>query len=163
MDTNEDIKFNNDWCVLYHHSLDDWTVGGYRKIFDISTMSDFWHFHNNIDCIGGINNLHFFMFRKGITPIYEDKKNCDGGSWSMLVAMSNAYEVWEELAMHLVGETMTNDPLSITGISINVKSDVSVIRIWNNNRHNNSVSMLPKIKHLQSDIIYKHHPTYNRR
>lgn len=163
MDNNVDIKFNDTWYLLYHHTLDDWTIGGYRKIFEISTMREFWEVHNNIDCIGGINNLHFFLFRKGISPIYEDKKNENGGSWSMLTSMSNAYEVWEDLAMRLVGETITSNPSSITGISINVKSDVSVLRIWNNNRHNSSISQLPKIKHIQGNILYKDHPIQRKR
>ena len=54
MDNNEEIKFNCQWDVWYHHSLDDWSVAGYRKIFEIKTVKDFWNFHNNIGCLGGL-------------------------------------------------------------------------------------------------------------
>jgi len=61
----------------------------------------------------------------------------------------------------LIGETLSTNPLSITGISINVKSDVSVIKIWNNNKGSNSASQLAKIPNLQSEIIYRQHKLVN--
>jgi|SaaInlV_150m_DNA_3_1039698.scaffolds.fasta_scaffold68230_1 hypothetical protein len=157
----DDIKLNCQWDVWYHHSLNNWLIGGYRKIFEIKTMRDFWEFHNNIDCLGGINNLHFFIMRAGITPIYEDIKNRAGGTWSMLAPMQKAYASWEHVAVKLIGETLSTNPLSITGISINVKSDVSVIKIWNNNKGSNSASQLAKIPNLQSEIIYRQHKLVN--
>ena len=164
MDSNTEIKFNSHWDLWYHHTLDDWTIGGYRKIFTIKTVADFWNVFNNIDCLGGINNVHYFLMRKGITPTYEDPKNEFGGTWSMLTSSDKdkAYETWEFLATRLVGETLVDDPLSITGLSINVKSDMSVIKIWNNNTSQNSVTKLPKIPNLQSDIIYKKHQVKRR-
>jgi hypothetical protein len=157
MDNNEDIKFNCAWNVWYHHSLDDWTIGGYRKIFEIKTVRDFWLFHNNIGCLGGINNLHFFIMRDGITPIYEDKKNCYGGTWSMLVPLNKVNSTWISVAAKLMGETLSNNPLTITGISTNVKSDVGVVKIWNNNKMSSNASQLENIPNVQSDIIYKQH------
>ena len=53
LDLGEKYQFANNWDVWYHHSLNDWTVSGYRKIFSILNIKTFWDFHNNIDCIGG--------------------------------------------------------------------------------------------------------------
>lgn len=157
MDKEEEIYLNTPWSIWYHHSLDDWSIGGYRNIHTIKTVNDFWRFFNNIECIGGINNLHFFMMREGITPRYEDKGNMYGGSWSMLVPMQKAYDLWETICVGLIGETLIQDSLSVTGVSINVKNGISVIKIWNNNKQKNDIRQLPQFKNLSSEIIYRQH------
>lgn len=153
----EEINLNNSWCVWYHHSLNDWSIAGYRNIHTIKTINDFWKFFNNIDCIGGINNLHFFLMREGITPRYEDRANMYGGSWSMLVPMQKAYELWETISVKMIGETLVDDPMSITGLSINVKNGISVMKIWNNDKMKNNTRQLPPLKNLSSEIIYRSH------
>lgn len=64
LNLGDKYQFNTNWEIWYHHSLNDWSVNGYKKIWNINNIKTFWEFHNNIDCIGGINNLHFFMMRK---------------------------------------------------------------------------------------------------
>jgi hypothetical protein len=159
IDLGEKYQFNTGWDVWYHHSLNDWSIGGYRKIFSISNIKNFWDFHNNIECIGGINNLHFFMMRKGITPIYEDTKNRNGGVWSILVPMAKAYDVWEEISAGMCGEYLIKDMAMITGLSINFnsKNNVSVIKIWNNDRIKNDISILPQFLKQYGNIIYRKH------
>lgn len=168
LDLGDKYRFDTQWDIWYHHSLNDWTINGYRKIFSINNIKDFWDFHNNIECIGGINNLHFFMMRKNITPIYEDMKNRNGGVWSMLVPIESSYNVWEEIAAAMCGEYLVRDMNLITGLSINLKSSnnggsktstpISVIKIWNNDRTKNDVSILPTFIKPYGNIIYKKHP-----
>lgn len=157
MDNKDDIELNSQWDIWYHHSIDDWNIKAYRKIFEIKTVNEFWKFFNNIDCLGGINNLHFFMMRQGITPIYEDQKNRNGGVWSMLTQPNKSYSLWETIAVKMIGETLVKDSLSITGLSINLKNGIPVIKIWNNDKTKSSVSFLPALPHLTSDIVYRHH------
>jgi len=158
IDLGEKYQFNTAWDIWYHHSLNDWSVGGYRNIdLTISNIKNFWDFHNNINCIGGINNLHFFMMRKGITPIYEDTRNRNGGCWSILVPINESYEVWERIAVGLCGETLIKDNSIITGLSINQKSNVAVIKIWNNDRTKNDPTVLPSFIRRYGNIIYQKH------
>lgn len=158
MDNNDDIKLHCVWDLWFHHTLNDWTIGGYRKICTISTVGQFWGFFNNINCIGGINNMHYFLMRQGITPIYEDIKNRFGGTWSLLTTPDDAYKTWIFLATKMIGETLVNDSTSVTGLSINIKSEMSVIKIWNNNKTQSNNLQLPvDIPHLKSNIIYRNH------
>lgn len=161
MDNNGDIKLNCEWDLWWHppHEYnDDWTIKGYTHINTFSTLGQYLLFFNNINCIGGINFGHYFLMRKGITPIYEDEKNKFGGAWSMLTTVDDSYNTCMFLTDGLVGETLTTDMMSLTGLSINVKSEMSVIKIWNNNRMNNDVNQLPKdIPNLKSSIIYRNH------
>lgn len=158
MDNNDDIKLNCAWDLWFHHTLDDWTIGGYRKIYTITTVGQFWVFFNNLSCIGGINNMHYFLMRQGITPIYEDVRNRFGGTWSLLTTPDDAYKTWIFLATRMIGETLTDDSMSITGLSINMKSGMSVIKIWNNNKsQSNNVQLPGDIPHLKSNVIYRNH------
>ena len=72
-------KFNSEWNLWYHHELNNWRVDGYRKIFHVKNIKEFWDLHNNIDCLGGITNQHFFLMRDNILPIWEDSANRNGG------------------------------------------------------------------------------------
>lgn len=153
----EEHVLNTPWEIWYHHTLNDWSISGYRKIFTISTIKDYWDIHNKIDYIGGITNLNFFMMRKNITPIWEDPKNRHGGCWSVLIPLNKTYEVWELLTSYMIGETITTEPEIVTGISINVKNNVSVIKLWNNDRTKKDQSLLPSFLREYGNIIYKNH------
>jgi hypothetical protein len=156
-DYGEKYHFNTSWDIWYHHALNDWSIGGYRKIFSINNIKNYWDFHNNIDCIGGITNLNFFMMRKDITPIWEDFKNRNGGCWSILVPPNKSYDVWEKLTVLMVSENLIKESTNITGVSINFKNNVSVIKIWNNDRTNNDTSLLPPFFKEFGNIIYRKH------
>jgi hypothetical protein len=153
-----EIVFNDKWSVWYHHELNVWTVQGYRKIYDISNMEEFWSFYNNLQYLGGINKLHYFLMREGIAPVYEDIRNSRGGTWSSIVSLDSAEDSYIDLAQQLVGETLSDCPSDINGISINVKSGVSVIKIWNGDRSRSKTSKLCPILNLQGQTIYKNHP-----
>ena len=157
-DNIPEITFNDKWCIWYHHELNEWSVKGYRKIYDINNMKGFWDFFNNLECIGGINKLHYFIMREGITPIYEDIGNANGGTWSSIVSLESAKDSFIDLAQHLVGETLSDSTTDINGISINVKSGVSVIKVWNSDRSKSKTSKLCPILNLQGQTIYKNHP-----
>jgi len=171
-DTPENIKqlngskypLHSKWVLWYHHTRNNWKIDGYRKIFTMSTIKDFWDLHNNLDKIGGINNMHFFLMRDDIEPIWEHASNKTGGCWSFKIPSEYANELWLKLAMYMVGETMSSLPLLINGISICLKNPAtSVIKIWNNNSKYNSINLLPHdiIEEYGYNIIYKAHiPEY---
>ena len=52
-------NFKNEWNLWYHHQKDNWSLDGYRKLYTIKNISDFWNLYNNWDKIGGIRNKHF--------------------------------------------------------------------------------------------------------
>jgi hypothetical protein len=166
-DPSQIIKLNDKFKIWYHHKLNDWSVRGYNEIFNIENTKDFWDFHNNVDAIGGIMNLHFFLTRDSVAPIYEDPRNRHGGCWSILATKADAYEIWTKLAALLVSEELTNDCENlVTGISINMKADGPVFKIWNTNSKITSDSLLPSFLHRYGRIIYqvhKFHSGYNGR
>jgi len=156
--------FNTPWHLWYHHELDNWKTSGYRKIFTINNISDFWDLHTNIECIGGINNQNFFLMRDGIDPIWEDPKNRNGGCWSIkLTEIHRNFNIWLKLALKMVCENMFKDPKYdeskvITGLSINLRNaNTTIIKLWNSDTKVNSIKLLHDdiTKDFGYNIIYK--------
>ncbi len=153
-----EYRFKNVWNIWYHHSLNDWSINGYNKIFTISTIKDFWDFHDNIGYIGGINNVHYFLMKDNILPTWEDPHNKNGGSWSMLIPLEHAYNMWERIAVDMVNSALLgNFNSSVTGMSINQKNNVSIIKIWNNNKNIKDASLLPDYIPKNGNVIYRPH------
>ena len=157
-------KLNCFWNIWYHHQKNNWKLESYRKIYKIKTIESFWEFNNNIDLIGGINSQHYFMMREFVTPIWEDINNKKGGCWSIKIPMEKSYELWIKLSMYIIGETITNDELLVTGISICPKNtSTSVVKIWINDNNKSSIQNLPSeiLNEYGFNIIYKAHiPEY---
>jgi len=162
MDTN--TKFNDKWNLWYHHEKDNWKISGFKKIYEINTIADFWKLHNNWDKLKGINSKHYFLMKNDIQPIWEDPVNLNGGCWSYKIHEEQSENLWNELASYLVCEQIINNPDESVGLSISLKkNNYSVIKIWNVDSKNNSLSNINKniIKKWGTDIIYIAHMTEN--
>ena len=161
---NEEVdvntKLNSSWVLWYHHEKNNWKINGYRKIYKIDTIKDFWELYKNFDRIGGINNQHFFLMREGIEPIWEDEANKQGGCWSFKKMENESAEIWEDLTIRIVGETLLEDNSEINGLSICLKRQSnSVIKIWNKNSKNNCKSLIHKdiLNKYGKEILYIAH------
>lgn len=157
-------KFNSEWNLWYHHELNNWRIDGYRKIIHLKNIKDFWDLHNNIDCIGGITNQHFFLMRDNVLPIWEDAANRNGGSWSIkLNDLSNVFNIWLKLAMLMIGENIVKDERHrvsklVVGLSLNLRNqNTCIIKIWNRDATQNSIKLLHDdiTKDFGYNIIYK--------
>lgn len=138
---------NNTWVLWFHSPLDnDWSIDSYKEICEINTIEEFWGLSDELD-EKLICNCMFFLMRKGIKPIWEDKENCDGGCWSFKITKKDIYKAWNELSIALLGETVTlskDKAEGITGISLSPKKAFSIIKIWNKNSKENKVDLLSK-------------------
>jgi len=120
--------------VLWHHDINDpnYKIEAYFKIIEIETIEDFWITFNQIT---DFSNGMFFLMRKGISPLWEDPINAHGGAWKFKVKRSEATNIWVNLAMTVIGETISDHPEKITGISISPKYQNATIRVWNNDKN----------------------------
>lgn len=158
MDTN--TKLSNQWTLWYHHEKDNWKLSGYKKIYDIVTIGDFWRLYNNWHKLKGINSKHYFLMKDNVTPLWEDNENINGGCWSFKVHEDQAEKLWTELSIYLVCELIINNPSDSIGLSICLKkNNNSVVKIWNKDSKNNSLNIINKdiIKNWGTDIIYIAH------
>ena len=71
--------------------------------------------------------------RDNIHPLWEDKNNINGGCWSYKKNINLISDLWTDISIYLIGETLYNEPLQINGISICMKKGKnSIIKIWTN-------------------------------
>jgi hypothetical protein len=156
----------NNWNVWLHHIKDNWKIDGYKKIYNIETIDDFWLFNNNIQLVSGINdslnNLQIFMMKNDVLPIWEDNNNRNGGCWSIKVNNIDAYDIWVNLGIYMIGETLLNENCAqeITGLSYCQKNNTSsIIKIWAGNSKNISFDCLNKkiVDSFGYNMIFKSH------
>lgn len=155
-----DQEFENSWNLWYHHQRNNWKLHSYKKIYTIKTIIEFWELYNNWNKIGGILNQHYFLMKNDITPIWEDPNNATGGCWSYKKPNFDIQELWTDLSMCLIGETLSSNPDNINGISVCLKNDgYSVIKIWNRDSKDNSLVNLNHdiLKKWGTDLIYMAH------
>lgn len=159
---NINSTFLNKWKLWYHHEKNNWSINGFKDIYIIENISDFWKLYKSWNKIGGVNNKHFFLMKNDIQPIWEHEENVKGGCWSFKVSENQSYILWEDLSKYLICENLINDSNEVNGISICLKkNNYSVIKIWNKNSNKNSITQINKkiLEKWGTDIIYIAHIT----
>jgi len=153
-------KLPRQWSLWFHQDKDNWKINGFKNVYTMETIKDFWQLYNNWDKLGGINQKHYFLMEKNITPIWEDENNKKGGCWSYKVHENQSQELWNDLSEYLVTEKLSSTQNDITGLSICLKkNNYSVVKIWNRNSKDNSLALLNEtiLKKWGMDIIYIAH------
>jgi hypothetical protein len=123
--------------VLWYHSVTEksWEKDSYINLCQdlpdktIRSVKQLWGVYKTLK-----NNFTagmFFLMREGVLPIWEDEKNKNGGYWSYKVPKKQSNDIWLKLSAALVGNTLTDDMLTITGISVSPKITNCVMKIWN--------------------------------
>ena len=156
-----ETKLGHNWAIWYHHEKDNWKLSGYKQIYKMETIGDFWKFYNNWDNVGGVTNKHFFLMREDVSPIWEDPKNINGGCWSFKIQEEQAEDLWEDLSTNLVcNQLCPSIPDELVGLSICLKKNSNtVVKIWNKNSKHNSLKLINEVilKKWGIDIIYIAH------
>ena len=143
-------KLEHEWNLWIHQSKNDWTINGFKNLFTIKTIKDFWELTNSWEVNGGIQLNKYFLMKDNIHPIWEHEENKNGGCWSFKVKETSAQELWDDLASYLVSENLSPDNDEINGISITKKKNGwVVIKIWNRNNKKSS------LKNINYDILKK--------
>jgi hypothetical protein len=159
-------KLIGKWNLYYHLPHDkNWDISSYKPIMkNIDTAEQLIsineHLSENI-----IKHCMLFVMRDGITPMWEDKKNRNGGAFSFKVANKLVPLVWKTLFYSLCGETLCVDkklsPL-FNGITISPKKNFCIVKIWLENCTLQDPSILIQIPNLskQGCLFKKHEPEF---
>jgi hypothetical protein len=83
----------------YHAQLDQ--LGA-----PIESVQDFWRYNNNtpVDQIKMRESI--YLFKAGFKPIWEDRRNVLGGSWTFRVPKSSGPDVWTRVQLLAIGEKL---------------------------------------------------------
>ena len=126
-------KLNGKWNILAHLPHDtDWTIKSYKKISTMSNVEEAIAITETLPDIL-IKNCMLFVMRDGITPVWEDPQNRNGGCFSYKVSNKHVHEVWRDLTYVILGETISSHQKfvsCVTGITISPKKNFCIIKIW---------------------------------
>jgi hypothetical protein len=151
------------WAHLPHDT--DWSVKSYKSIYKFETVEDTIAITETLPEML-VKNCMLFIMKEGISPVWEDPKNRDGGCFSYKVSNKNVYEVWKDLTYILVGESFSNNNTfvnNITGITISPKKNFCIIKIWMTNcLFQNPSLVTTEINGISSQgcLFKKHTPEY---
>lgn len=154
------------WDLYYHLPHDkNWDISGYTIIMkSIDTAEKVIllneHLNENV-----VNNCMLFVMRTGITPMWEDPKNRNGGCFSYKISNKYVYELWKNLFYLLCGETICVDKKHnkhINGITISPKKNFCIIKIWLDTSLYQDPDMIVNVNNLlkQGCLFKKHEPEF---
>jgi len=164
--STESRKLKNKWNLWAHLPQDpDWTVKSYKKIYQFKNVEESIAITESLP-EGLIKNCMLFVMKDGVTPMWEDQKNRNGGCFSYKVSNKHVYEVWRDLTYTLIGESISSNNMfvnSVTGITISPKKNFCIVKIWMTNcEHQNPQIVTSEVKNLlaQGCLFKKHTPEF---
>jgi hypothetical protein len=157
---------NDKWNMYYHLPTNkNWDLASYTILMDnISSVEDVIELNNKINDYV-VRNCMLFVMRAGITPMWEDPKNRNGGCFSYKVGNKNVPEVWKNLFYYLCGESICDKSehcTHVNGITISPKKNFCIIKIWLSNTNLQDPGCIVPIPNLskQGCLFKKHEPEF---
>jgi Eukaryotic initiation factor 4E len=150
------------WNYYYHLPNDkNWNLDSYKIIMaNISTVQQLIAMNESLtDNI--IKNCMLFVMRAGITPMWEDPQNRQGGCFSYKVTNKTVISVWRRLTYLLCGYSLTTDPAHmdwVNGITISPKRGFCIIKIWMRNCNLQDPAVIVNVEQLmRNGCLFKSH------
>jgi len=136
----------------------------------IESVQDFWRYNNNtpVDQIKMRESI--YLFKSGFRPVWEDRRNINGGSWTFRVPKAIGPDVWTRVQLLAIGEVLQgaldeNDQLA--GVGLSVRFNSHLISIWHrDSSKQNSIDGIvacvmeqlpPELRPKPENYFYKKH------
>ncbi|KAG8421777.1 hypothetical protein J3458_003622 [Metarhizium acridum] len=99
----------------------------------IESVQSFWRYNNNMPVDKLKMRESIYLFKEGFKPIWEDRRNMHGGSWTFRVSKSIGPEFWNQIQLLAIGEKLEealdeNDQLC--GVGFSARFSAHLITIW---------------------------------
>ncbi|CAK7223931.1 hypothetical protein SCUCBS95973_005346 [Sporothrix curviconia] len=99
----------------------------------IESVQDFWRYNNNTPVDQMKMRESIYLFKSGFRPIWEDRRNINGGSWTFRVPKSIGPDVWTRIQLLAIGEklqSVLDEGDTICGVGLSVRFTSHLISIW---------------------------------
>jgi len=154
------------WDLYYHLPHDkNWDASSYKQIAkDIQSIEQLISINESLS-EKVVKHCMLFVMRSGITPMWEDVRNRNGGCFSFKVINKQVHEVWKNLFYALGGESLCIDKENssyLNGITISPKKSFCIVKIWLKDYTLQDPSILTPIMNLskQGCLFKKHAPEF---
>ena len=154
-------KLSRSYTLWYHNPNEDkWSIDSYHEIFTFQTVEEFIIMQKHIKP-HMIEYGMFFLMQDGITPVWEDKKNINGGVLSWKVENKTSYKHWVDTIIHFISNNLLsnyNTNEIINGVCISPKRNFNIIKIWVNKMVDyTKFQYAPSLNMTLNKAIYKSH------
>ena len=154
------------WNLYYHLPSDKkWDLSSYQLILgNIDTVESVIAINQTIS-ENIVKYCMLFVMRDGITPMWEDTKNRNGGCFSFKVINKQVHSVWKSLFYAMCGETLFINKeyhKLVNGITISPKKNFCIVKVWLLNcsiQDPNAMIAIPNLS-LQGCLFKKHEPEF---
>jgi hypothetical protein len=150
------------WNLYYHLPQNaSWELSSYKQIFaGIETVEQAILLNHTIP-ENIVKTCMLFVMREGITPLWEDPKNRNGGCFSFKISNRIVFDVWKNVFYCLVGESLFKNrelEKKINGITISLKKNFCILKIWMIDCSIQSPDVIVDIPGLmKGGCLFKHH------
>jgi hypothetical protein len=156
----EGVSAKMKWTLWYHDpSNNDYSLESYIRIYDVTTIPEFWSLVDGIPKDVWESGMFFFM-KDGVRPLWDAPENDKGGAWSKKVDASDTHTVFIDCMVHcLANSFLKNHNECIAGVTVSPKGQFHIVKVWNLTTavaDRRLFSPTLKMK-LGDDIAYKAH------
>ena len=122
--------------VFWYHIIDNTSEKEYKaqikKLAQFETLEDFWSIFQYLKKPDDFKQpIELQLFKEGITPMWEDENNKNGGRIALKLRKEYSNLVWEELIFAFIGGYFSKEIKDdINGLVINCKKDFNTLQIW---------------------------------
>lgn len=126
------------WWYLKNEKSKVWT-DNLSEVYSFSTAEDFWSVFNHLKAPSELKlGNDYYLFKKGIVPMWEDPANRSGGKWLLCLEKKNSVvskldEYWLELLLLMIGENFEEHNEEVCGLTVNVRQRMDKISLWTAN------------------------------
>ncbi|KAK7413444.1 hypothetical protein QQX98_007669 [Neonectria punicea] len=99
----------------------------------IESVQDFWRYNNNTPVDNIKMRESIYLFKAGFRPVWEDRRNILGGSWTFRVPKAIGPDVWNRVQLLAIGEklqSVLDDEDQLCGVGLSARFNSHLISIW---------------------------------
>ncbi|KAG7127569.1 Eukaryotic translation initiation factor 4E type 3 like protein [Verticillium longisporum] len=99
----------------------------------IESVQDFWKYNNNTPVDQIRTRESIYLFKQGFKPVWEDRRNISGGSWTFRVPKAIGPDVWTRVQLLAIGEELQDvldDGDQLCGVGLSVRFNSHLISVW---------------------------------
>ncbi|KXJ93134.1 putative translation initiation factor [Microdochium bolleyi] len=99
----------------------------------IESVQDFWRIANNTPIEQIKMRESIYLFKQGFKPIWEDRRNFQGGSWTFRIPKANGPDFWTRVQLMAIGEKLQEsleEGDQLCGVGLSVRFNSHLITIW---------------------------------
>ncbi|KAJ2975560.1 hypothetical protein NQ176_g5455 [Zarea fungicola] len=99
----------------------------------IESVQDFWRYNNNTPVEQIKMRESIYLFKQGFRPVWEDRRNINGGSWTFRVPRAVGPDVWTRVQLLAIGEQLEaalDEKDQLCGVGLSVRFKFHLITVW---------------------------------